>query len=120
MWIRTIILHVNEQRSFSQLPGGGPSVGVGSRLLAGFFGLVALALIVVVFVIALPVAIAAIVVVLLLGAAFFAWIRLRMWWRGLRNPNGALDGRKNVRVRGSQAHEVVEMPGSDSPRPGAG
>jgi hypothetical protein len=111
---------VDDHHSFSQLPGGVPRVGVGSRLLASLMGLVALALIVVVFVIALPVAIAAIVVVLLLGGAFFAWIRLRRWWRGLRHPNGVLDGRKNVRVRGSHAHEVVDMPGSDSQRPGAG
>jgi hypothetical protein len=81
-----------------QLPGkvvhvrGGPIVAILSLLLG-------LALIVLLIAIALPVVLIALVVVVVLGAILFAYLRLRLWWRGLRSPNGTLDGRKNVRVR---------------------
>jgi hypothetical protein len=42
----------------------------------------------------------AVVIGAVLLALLVAWIRFRIWWVKLRAPNGALDGRRNVRVRG--------------------
>jgi hypothetical protein len=81
---------------FAAAAGGGPSGP--QRVISGLFVLalavVGLATLAVLLIAAVPVAIGAIVV-----------LAVTRWVRGLRAPNGPLDGRRNVRV-------IVRDPGA--------
>ena len=66
-------------------------MSLGSRL-AVFAGL--LIGMVVLFFVVLPLAVALLIVFVL----FLVYARIRRWWRSLRDPNGPMDGRRNVRV----------------------
>jgi hypothetical protein len=111
---------VNE--SMNDFGGGGPRLmgqvsgqmrsggGLGARIVGFVIFLVVLAVIVALVAVLIPVALVAVIVVAGLLVLLFAWIRLRLWWRGLRAPNGSLDGRRNVRVRRpGQASDPVEF-----------
>jgi hypothetical protein len=82
--------------------------GLGARIVGFLIFLLILAAIVAVIAVLLPVALVAVVVGAVLLALLVAWIRFRIWWVGLRAPNGTLDGRRNVRVRGpGDARDVI-------------
>ena len=38
-------------------------------------------------------------VLMVLGVLGYAWLRVRVWFQRARQPNGTLDGRRNVHVR---------------------
>ena len=65
--------------------GLGPRLAVLAGLLIGL---------VVLFFVVLPLAVA----LLIVFALFLVSARIRRWWRSLRDPNGPMDGRRNVRV----------------------
>lgn len=72
-------------------PGTAGEPTAAQRLISGFLvlalAMVGLATLAVLLVAAIPVAIGAIIV-----------LTVARWFRGLRAPNGPLDGRRNVRV----------------------
>jgi hypothetical protein len=74
--------------------------GLGARIIGFVIFLLVLAAIVAVVAVLLPFALVAVIIGAVLLALLVAWIRFRIWWVKLRAPNGALDGRRNVRVRG--------------------
>ena len=68
------------------------AVGVFSLLVLG-------TLLVLLAVFAVSVLLPLVALLIFVGGFLYARARARLWWSGLRAPNGAIDGRRNVRVR---------------------
>lgn len=63
------------------------------------FGLLTVAGTILVLAIVIPVIVLMVVFIGVAGVLGYCWLRVRTWLVRARQPNGPLDGRRNVRVR---------------------
>jgi hypothetical protein len=82
-----------------------------SFLARAFWGAVLLALVVMIVLVAVP----AIACFVALALVFWAMARLRRAFGMAREPNGPLDGRRNVRVITPEDRSGSPPPGPDAP-----